>query len=213
MAMVTRTAAQDSSSPNHPRHHTYTLIDIGTFGGPNSFAPDEPTSRFLNNTGSFTGCADTALADPDYPNFNFLVNPEGEADPLLFHALRWSRGGLSDLGAIPGDNSSCGGWMSDTGIVSGTSENGLFDPFIGIPEAEASLWRDGQLIRLGTLGGFESVANSVNSRGQAVGASTNAIPDPDSGFGTQIRAYIWETWGNAGPGYIGRGDRIRCCYQ
>ena len=40
LAMPVWTAAQDSPSQDHkPKHHQYKLIDLGTFGGPNSSVP------------------------------------------------------------------------------------------------------------------------------------------------------------------------------
>jgi hypothetical protein len=53
----------------------------------------------------------------------------------------------------------------------------------------ATLWKDGEVLDLGTLGGYESfVVSAGNNRGQMAGSATNAIPDAFSGFGTQLRA-------------------------
>jgi probable HAF family extracellular repeat protein len=65
---------------------------------------------------------------------------------------------------------------------------------------EAILWgKDGSLTDLGTLGGNESSANVVNSRGQVAGEALNTIPDPyTSNFNnflitgaTQVHAFRW----------------------
>jgi uncharacterized membrane protein len=77
------------------------------------------------------------------------------------------------------------------------SENGETDPlFPGFPEVRAVLWRNNHITDLGTLleGGYESVANAVNSSGYVVGLATNTIPDLDSifGLGFQTRAFLWE---------------------
>jgi len=52
------------ATPDHARsHHHYQLIDLGTFGGPNSSLPDSIES--LNLSGPVTGCANTSFLDPD----------------------------------------------------------------------------------------------------------------------------------------------------
>jgi hypothetical protein len=81
-------AAQDA---NKPRHHHYNLIDIGTFGGPNSYFTF--TNRSLNNRGLAIGSADTSLAVN--PPFCFI-------DCYLVHAFQWREGALTDLGGLPG---------------------------------------------------------------------------------------------------------------
>jgi probable HAF family extracellular repeat protein len=70
----------------------------------------------------------------------------------------------------------------------------MMDPLVGVPEIRATLWKDGQIVDLGTLGGNESFANSLNNEGIVVGAAANTIPDPVSligFFGTQTRAFLW----------------------
>jgi len=54
------------------------------------------------------------------------------------------------------------------------------------------LWRNGQLLPLGTLGGYESFPVSVNNGGQVTGFATNSVPDDLFGFGTQVRAFLWQ---------------------
>jgi probable HAF family extracellular repeat protein len=62
---------------------------------------------------------------------------------------------------------------------------------------------------LGTLpeGGYESIANAVNAKGQVVGLATNEIPDPNSmiGLGFQTRAFIWQNGGMQDLGTLGTG--------
>ncbi|HZL66399.1 MAG TPA: hypothetical protein VFC29_03620, partial [Candidatus Limnocylindrales bacterium] len=189
LAMPVWTAAQDNPSQNHKsKHHQYKFIDLGTLGGPTSSAP--LYQKLLNNPGMVSGCADTAVSDPNYPNFNPILS--GGPNPNIFHAFQGGQGGITDLGALPGVNSSCGFWVSDSGLVAGASENGIIDALTGWPEIQATLWKNGRIVNLGNFGGNESMASGVNSRGQVVGFATNAIPDPDSGFGTQIRAFLWE---------------------
>jgi probable HAF family extracellular repeat protein len=143
------------------------------------------------------GCADTSTPDPDYPNFNpFLMDspfPFG-ADPFIFHAFKFEGGRVTDMGTLPGINSSCEDFLTDGGLIVGGSENGLIDPLTGWPAMDAVAWHNGQVTNLGTVGGNESFAIGANDRGQVVGAAANTVPDPFSiffGWGTQTRAFLW----------------------
>jgi hypothetical protein len=83
--------------------HPYTLVDPATFGGPNSFfdGPGVP----LTSQGALVGATDTATLDSDYPN---CPPPGGCSDQYIQHAFAWEDGRLTDLGALPGNNSSNG---------------------------------------------------------------------------------------------------------
>lgn len=63
-------------------------------------------------------------------------------------------------------------WISANGLIAGASQNGETDPRDrGFPQDCAVLWRDGNILDLGSLpgGGYESGAQTVNRRGQVVG--------------------------------------------
>jgi probable HAF family extracellular repeat protein len=192
-------AAPGRSSTTAPMHHTYTLIDLGTFGGPTSYNYPE-NAREMNNRGEVTGQAATTIPDPNYPNFNPIVF--GGPDPFLEHAFIWSHGVLIDLGAIPGANGSGAGAINNAGVAAGASTTGSIDPLTGWPAAAAVIWRNGTMIPLGNLGGQQGVCNAINDRGQVGGMGSNTIPDPFSFFGvlfgsngsslTETRAFVWE---------------------
>jgi hypothetical protein len=59
--------AQDKADRNHNHPH-YKLIDMGTFGGPNSYFFSEPVVESVNDRGTVAGGADTGLPDPYAPN-------------------------------------------------------------------------------------------------------------------------------------------------
>jgi probable HAF family extracellular repeat protein len=180
------------------QHRHYKVIDVGTLGGPNSGVGFEGfPMNALSSQGVLTACSDTAIADPNYPNFNPNLPQSAselpQPNPKIFHAFEWRDGKLTDLGALPGVNSSCANHISGDSLIAGASQNGALDPITGWPEVQAVLWKHGRLINIGTLGGNESYANSVNNRGQVVGLATNATPDPFGiGFGQQARAFLWE---------------------
>ena len=183
--------AQMFAQEESKEHTRYKLIDLGTLGGPQSFGDLGHGAGNINNQGTAVGVADTSLSDPNFPNFNpisFFQNP------FVYHAFKSKNGSLIDLGALPGANSSSVNFIAENGLVAGQSLNGAIDPFTGWPEQSAVLWKDGEIVNLGTLGGFESAATGVNSRGLVVGFAGNAISDPFSffGFGTETRAFLWD---------------------
>ncbi|HXM22376.1 MAG TPA: hypothetical protein VN948_14065 [Terriglobales bacterium] len=200
LAIPLRLDAQDNQNDNH-KHHHYKLIDLGTLGGPQSFGGG------LNNQGTASGSADTTTPDPFYPNANPLINVWGP-DPFVYHAFETKNGALVDLGALPGANSSVTSAPTANGLSAGASIVGTIDPLTGWPEENAVLWKDGQIFNLGTLGGYESAAFSVNSRGQVAGFSGNSIPDPYSflGLGTETRAFRWQNGQMQDLGTLGGPD-------
>jgi uncharacterized membrane protein len=192
-------AAQDSRDHHH-KHHHYKLVVIGTFGGPTGNYWDALTNiSVLNPRGSTVGGADTLTVDPFSPNYWW-------SNGLIMHAFLQRDGSLTDLGSLPGTNNSMSIWISLNGLATGFSESGQIDPVVAdFPEIHAVLWGNGNITDLGTLpqGGYESEANSVNSRGQVVGATTNLVPDANSmvqanfvlwnlAYPYQSRAFIWD---------------------
>ena len=187
-------AAQDDAvQANKPNHHHYKLVDLGTFSGPSSYLEIDngvngAPNQVVNSQGTVAGWGDTSTPDPYAPNcLNF------GSDCFLPHAFQWQKGVLTDMGVLPGGDASTTAWISDTGLIAGQSRNGVVDPLIpGFAEIRAVLWKKGEIIDLGTLGGNESSAFSVNNRGQVVGVAVNTIPDPFSFLATQLRAFLWQ---------------------
>ena len=184
---VSGTAAQ--------KHHHYKLIDMGTFGGPNSSSPS------LNASGVTVGWSATTI--PKVPTQNPLVcGGVDDIGPVVTIAFQFKKGVLTSLGALPGpSNCSEPFSVNDEGVIVGSSENGEFDALTGGNVTRAVLWKDGKIEDLGSLGGNQNLAFWINDRGQVVGWGSNNIPDPysmiDSLFfqtanGTQTRAFLWE---------------------
>jgi probable HAF family extracellular repeat protein len=203
-------------------HHHYKLIDMGTLGGPNSSVNE--AAIVVSSLGTVVGGADTSTPDPNSPNSCLFCGA------FVTHAFQWRDGVRTDLGALPGVNSSFAQWTSDSGFTVGYSEDSSLDPLLGIPEVHAVLWTEGRIMDLGTLqGGHESAAFSVNSRGQVAGISQNLVPDPFNFLGTEQHAFLWEkgamkdlgTLGGPDAGLLGidgnieineRGHVVACSY-
>jgi probable HAF family extracellular repeat protein len=199
------------------KHPQYKIIDIGTFGGPQSYFNDlNLTDAFLFNTafygfaeilngrGVLVGFADTPTPDPysGNPAFCYVL------DCFVAHAYAWRNGAKTDLGTLPGGASSAAFWINSSGWITGNSQSGQTDPVIpGLPELRAVIWKDGQIRDLGTLGGSSSFSQAINDRGQVTGLALNDIPDPFSFFyqylyclpfgicpanATQTRGFIWD---------------------
>ena len=145
--------ARQPGSQNCPKHHHYKLVDPGTFGGPLNYingddllVPSVSPAHNVNRVGTLTGWADTSISDPYGPNYCF------NGDCFVSHAFRWREGSRTDLGVLPGGSNSASTWISANGLVVGTSQNGQLDPLLaGFPEDQAVLWRDGEIINLGSL--------------------------------------------------------------
>ena len=192
LAMPAQLAAQ--------QHCHYKLIDIGTFGGPSSYLNTLADGGFfsiakvLNRHRIVAGWADTSTVDPFA---RFCFNP----DCFVSHAFQWQNGVKTDLGALANGWSSAATWINDNGEIVGFSQNGVNDPLIGFPETRAVLWRNGQIMDLGTLEGNQSAALGVNNHGQVAGLALNTTPDSFSIYdlllygssnGTQTRAVLWD---------------------
>lgn len=210
-------ASADAAATPRVWHHHYKLIDLGTFGGPNSYFDTllvtdgfnygtafYNNARVWNGQGNFVGFADTPTSDPYSADPLFCYVPEC----FTAHAFEWRDGNKVDLGTLPGGASSAAFWINSKGLITGNSENGELDPVIpGLPELRAVIWKDGKIRDLGTLGGSSSFSQAVNDRGQVTGLALNGIPDPFSFYyqylfclpfqicpadATETRGFIWD---------------------
>jgi len=149
-----------ASPPVHPfLWHDGTMLDLGTLGG--TFA----LTFALNNQGEVAG-------------LSFL------AGDSVFHPFLWHRGQLSDLGTLGGETGNAES-LNDAADVVGEAD--LPSPS-GSQVHHAFLWRHGVMTDLGTQDGDPcSLALSINSHGQVVGASTDCS--------TVRHAFLWEQGG------------------
>jgi probable HAF family extracellular repeat protein len=230
LALPPVSMAQDSEAKKEPKHQHYRVVDLGTMGGPQSFLNEEgvpvfPNTRVLNRAGEVAAIGDTTTPDPFNP---FCFGQDCD----VIYAFRWEDGVQTNLGVLPqnpamGPQAPCLDcawsswpyWISDNGMVAGTSENNAIDQLVGAPASLAVLWKDGKIINLGTLGGNQSVAVAVNTRGEVVGAALNSTFDPypgrypDANFfifgnGTQSHAFMWREGKMQDLGTLGGPDSV-----
>lgn len=204
-------AAQTSATQGQavPFHH-YKLIEIPTFGGPNSFLSG-PEAQVLNNHGTFAVFVDTASPNPN-ANCAIPFNSNGGGgDCFVEHAALWQNGKLTGLELLPGGVNSQTVAISASGLVAGFSEDGQLDS-AGLPVGRATLWtKEGKITDLGAVpGGTSSLASFVNNLGHVVGFSDNGIPDAFSmsGVANQTRAFLWRNGVIKDLGTLGGTDAL-----
>jgi probable HAF family extracellular repeat protein len=198
-------SAQDEAKTNHPhQYHHYQLVDVGTFGGPQSFLnlPGLPAPGVLNNRGSLAGTADTSDIDPLCGNH--------PPDCYTSHGFVWKDGTKTDLGILPGGTNSQVNWISANGFMTGVDDYNQPDPLLGTPfQLHGIFWgHDGAMTDVGALSGTNfAFPSAVNSRGEVVGQGLDTIPDPNGiyGWGFQSRAFYWENGAMQDLGTLGTG--------
>jgi probable HAF family extracellular repeat protein len=105
------------------------------------------------------------------------------------HAVSWKNGVMQDLGDL-GSPYSYASAISESGQIVGQSDTADF-------RVHAISWKNGKMTDLGTLpGDVNSVANSVNARGQVVGYSQSPTlySDVDGSLiaSSVLHAVLWE---------------------
>ena len=174
------------------------LTDLGTLPG----VGFSSGASAINARGWITGASETT-------------------DPLtglpVGRGVLWRDGQIIDLGNFGGPVS-LGITLNNVGQVVGAAINAILDPFpLFVPptQSRAFIWQDGVLQDLGTLGGPDAMALSINEPGQVAGISytdPNEVPNPTTGIPT-IHAFLWDggtmtdlgTFGGtvSSPGYPG----------
>ena len=149
-------AAQDQlANQQHKKEHLrYRFVDLGTFGGPESYvnaafslgAPNQ-----INNRGAVVGAAATSTPEP--PNKQICGAPDGLV-PFVYHAFAWRDGVSTDLGALPGVECSEAVSINARGEIADRSGNGVIDPLVGVEETALSFGKTARSKISGLLGGI-----------------------------------------------------------
>ena len=164
------------------------ITDLGTLGGPNSFAPEEwPASE----RGEVAGFSDTSILDPNNENFcspfSFL-----QSDPYICLPFVWRDGVMTPLPTLGGNNGAAVA-INNRGQLTGIAETTTADPACLPPQVfdfAAVIWgpKEGEIHKLPPLtGDNEAVPTGINDNGQVVGTSANCAVGP-----IPIHAVLWE---------------------
>jgi probable HAF family extracellular repeat protein len=210
-------AATPTVNIDHQHHH-YKLIDMGTFGGPESFLSSPANTvpvlnpRGVTVGGSATATSLTATSSP------FVCGGLEGLSPNVNHAFKWANGVITDLGSLAGDDfCSLAAAVNARGKSVGTSEINVVDPLLGVNEIHAVAWNGNEISDLGTFGGTLSIAVGIDPSGEVIGSSLNSTPDPYSIFdfqlaglstGTQTRAFVSRNGALQDLGTLGGPDAV-----
>ena len=166
----------------------YTVTDVGTLGGTNSFA-------YSNNDSGFVAGG---------------ANTPGQNDLIKQTAFIWNGGQPISLGTLGGpacqDCSSEGSAVSANGTAALLSETASLDPngedfceFGSNRQCLAAVWTSGELTPLHPLpGGNNSVAFFMNKSGEVVGTSEIGTPDATCATPFQVRRFVAAKWSPSG---------------
>ena len=162
------------------------ITDLGTLGGPNSFAGEGSRP---NERGEVAGFSATPTLDPYGEGFCDAIAGSRVA-PFICRPFVWRRGVMTELPTLGGNNGIAAG-INNRGQVAGVAETATVDPTCPPPQIfafEAVIWEpNGSGIReLPPLPGDTGAsAAAINDKGQAVGTSGTCAVGP-------IEAVLWE---------------------
>jgi probable HAF family extracellular repeat protein len=140
------------------------ILDLGTFGG------NESTSFSINNRSQVVGFALNATPDP-FSMFDVGIFAAGTQT----RAFLWDeRSGMQDLGTLGGPDAEAV-FINQRGQIAGFAyTNSTPNATTGIPTLDPFVWKSGEMLDLGTLGGTVGFPLGFNNRGQVVGQSNLA---------------------------------------
>jgi probable HAF family extracellular repeat protein len=152
------------------------IVDLGVQGFATDIAANGRIAGHTDGAGSagafvWSHGQLTYLDAPENDSKAAAINPSGMvagyrgATP---HAVVWDRGGVIELGVLPGTQSSLAQGMNSAGQVVGRSDNS--EDF----SSRVFLWEKGVLKDLGSMPDFPATDPfDINQQGQIVGAASN----------------------------------------
>jgi probable HAF family extracellular repeat protein len=134
---------------------------------------------YVNDFGQVVGISDNAVPDP-FSLFGLGVQ---------MRTFLWQNGVMRDIGTLGGPDAlpgaSCSGQPRN--VIAGLSYTSFTpNPATGVPTLDTFLWKNGEMIDLGNLGGtMAGLGPCANKRGQVINEST--LPGD-----LVSHAFIWE---------------------
>jgi probable HAF family extracellular repeat protein len=166
--------AVDCMGQATPEWRHYKLIDLGTFGGPDSIAFF--VQHVLTENGIVAGVAESNIPDPfttSCPSPNCKIT----------YGFVWQGGVKTRLSGLVRGALTEAQSVNERGTVAGDSRDGTVDPGSGSAVTKATVWRNDRIINLGTLGGPSSAALSISRNDLVTGWS-------EAG-GTETHGFLW----------------------
>jgi probable HAF family extracellular repeat protein len=140
------------------------ITDLGTLGGPDSFA----NVGSINNHGQVVGGALNTVADT-FSLFDMFIF--GSSNGTQTRAFLWQRNVMKDLGTLGGPDA-WAVYVNDQTQVAGWSyTNSTPNPVTGLPNMDPFLWAQNKMIDLGSFGGAYGYPNGLNNQGWVIGQS------------------------------------------
>jgi probable HAF family extracellular repeat protein len=170
------------------------MTDLGTLGGPNSFANSRPSEK-----GEVGGAAETKSPDPNGENFC-----SNQSNHMICQPFVWQKGAMTALPTLGGNNGAVRGGLNNHGQAVGVAENTTKDPTCVAPQVLQFKpviwhkdWDKDDVQELPTLlGDPDGVALAINDEGQATGQTGNCALLGDGFFtANQIlgaHAVLWQ---------------------
>ncbi len=160
------------------------------------------THYYVIRLGTLGGGASSANSINDVGWLGGLAKISGNA---AVHATLWLHAKKVDLGTLGGPNSAIGWPVKNVrGELAGFSDVAQTDPLaenfcaLGSGNLCAGFtWSDNTLTALGTLGGNNSFASSVNNGGRVVGFAETSVQDSTCGA-PQVLDYYGTVWNRQG---------------
>ncbi|HEU4878254.1 MAG TPA: hypothetical protein VFT21_02325 [Gemmatimonadaceae bacterium] len=180
VAVLPDVAAAHPGDKRHG-HIYYTLIDLGTLGGPSAGATE------VNSSGQVVG---SSLLAPGGPGRAYLYSDGSMKDLGTLGGMNSQGVGINDLGQVVGNAEvtpfNLRGFLYSSGRMLQLDEFGIATAINNRGQVTGTdtnarrvlLYAGGQTVSLGNLGGSgQATGNAINERGEIVGVSSIANGD------------------------------------